>query len=122
MRGNRSDLGSESGVLMPELTVVQTFHDDWLVNVQLSDGRVFTFQTEMWPCHLERSKGYNRETQSNMVAAVREARERALDLAERNATPFVAECDAETVEALKDALTYACMAMSDAEFRQAIHR
>jgi hypothetical protein len=99
-------------------TAVLSYHDDWLVNVLLSNGEVFTFNTEMWPEH---STGLDLD----WLRVVRRAKEDALDLAERKATPFCRVDVATfpfTENALAQVIDEACEKMSDKEFREVVYR
>jgi hypothetical protein len=94
--------------------VVMSYHDDWIVNVLLSDRRVYSFVTEMWPEH------YTVEgTLDHMWRrVVRIAEQRALDYAMRNLPTWSADSmpttDAE-FHAVMDAI---CLRTNDEDFRR----
>lgn len=91
-------------------TLIQTYHDDWIVNVQLSNGNVYSFMTEMW---------YEHGDSINWPAVEREAYARALDLNSRHVDPFaVVTPEVTTKQALSDALNATCMVMSDSQFQR----
>ena len=56
--------------------IVMSYHDDWIVNVLLTDGRVYSFVTEMWPEHGDAPNG---EHDRNWTGVVRTAERLALD-------------------------------------------
>jgi hypothetical protein len=91
--------------------IVMSYHDDWVVNVLLSDGRVYSFVTEMWPEH---GDGSDR----NWRRVVRVAERIALDYAMRNLETWrVAKMPATEPEfhAEMDAV---CQRTNDADFRR----
>lgn len=57
-------------------TAARSYHDDWIVNVLMTDGRVYSFVTEMWPEHGDGSE-------RNWPHVIREAERIALDNADR---------------------------------------
>lgn len=94
---------------------VLSYHDDWMVNVLLKDGRVYAFNTEMWPEHGD---------ESSWLPVLRRAHWEAADLASRGADPYctVEIFDGFGIHDLKDAVNEACEAMSDYDFRKLINR
>lgn len=101
-----------------EPTVVMATHDDWLVNVLLADGRFYTFNTEMWACH---SINPDRHL-SNMMRAVHEAKEYALELAREDAPTWGLDAIPDTTEQFVKALNFVCMAADDATFSCFVRR
>lgn len=95
---------------------VMTYHDDWMVNVLLACGEVFSFNTEMWPEHGDGN--------SCWPPVIRRARHEAEMLSARNAEPY---CLVEIFDGfgetdLHDAVNDACEVLSDADFRRLIRR
>lgn len=93
-----------------------SYHDDWMVNVLLSDGSVWAFNTEMWPEHGNGN--------SCWPPVLRRAHWDAIELHARGAEPY---CRTEIFDGfgdhdLHDAVNDACESMSDADFRRLIRR
>jgi hypothetical protein len=110
---------SATTAISAPLTVVRSWHDDWIVNVLLGDGRLYAFQTEIWPQHSD--PGFDVTTQSNFAAVKREAEACALACAARNAEPFCAELDTGLDEKqLRAVVDSACRLMDDVMFRRLI--
>jgi hypothetical protein len=98
------------------ITVIDSYHEDWVVNLLLSNGEVFTFVTEMWPEH-----GFNITSDNggdNWPAVMREAENRALFLAARHAEPFCRICLDTEREIWRTRLNDIAMEMTDVTFRR----
>jgi len=94
---------------------VLSYHDDWMVNVLLNNGRVYAFNTEMWPEHGDHS---------NWLPVLRRAHWEAADLFQRGADAFciVEIFDGFGIHDLKDAVNEAAETLPDADFRRLINR
>lgn len=89
----------------PKLGVAMFYHDDWLLNVLLTDGRVYTFNTELWPAHLE---GWDR--------VVEEGKFLATALANGGHETWGLDAIPETIEQFKKAMDLVCRYTSDVDF------
>lgn len=99
------------------VTVVMVQHDDWLINVLLSDGRFYTFNTEMWPEHgCEFTPDGDGPT--NWPAAIRRAKQSALWYASRGIETWGLDAIPETDEQFSRAIDFVCMAADDATFHR----
>ena len=99
--------------------VAMTHHDDWIVNVLLSDGRIYSFWTEMWTCH----DGTDPDTSfSNMTRATAWAKDYALDLAARGVETWGLDAIPDTEEQFVKALDFVCMHASDHDFQRFMQR
>ncbi len=109
---------------MSELHVCRTWHDDWMMNVLLSDGRLYVFVTECWPewAPVPVARQYTGAyTAADWAPIIARARCYALELAARDAEPFCAELDPTLNEPeLREAVDAACGRMSDGAFRQLV--
>ena len=109
---------------MNALTASRTWHDDWMVNVLLSDGRLYAFVTECWPewAPVPAARQYTGDyTGLDWAPIIARAQRYALELATRDAEPFCAELDPALSEPeLRAAVDAACRRMSDGAFRQLV--
>jgi len=96
-------------------TVHMICYDDWLINVLLSDGRVYTFNTELWPSQREWPDSFS-------PVVIEEAKAKALDLAKRGVDTWKVESLPENLDQLAEALDFICMHTSYADFRRFIQR
>lgn len=94
--------------------VVFSVHEDWMVNVLLSTGEVFAFNTEMWPEH-------GTGTDADWPAVTREAENKALFLSAQRAEPFC-RADVLRTDLLWRAINQASLQMSDYDFRRLVRR
>jgi hypothetical protein len=88
-----------------------TYHDDWLVNVLLSDGRVYSFITEMWPEH-------GTGSDADWPQVVARAKRDALWFADRGAETWGLDAIPETEAQFRKAMDFVCMHTSDEDFRR----
>ncbi len=95
------------------LQVVCDYHDDWIVNVLLNDGRVYTFQTELW---------YEHGANTSWGPVLKKAREDALALAESGADSFCRVTGYQNLKTLRAAVNSAAEKLNDADFRRLIRR
>lgn len=92
------------------LHVVMIDHDDWLL---VSDGRIYTFNTELWSDH---------GTDSNWPRVERADRRLAMQLAAEGRETWGLDAIPDTVEQFRKAFDFVAMAASDQDFRRFVLR
>lgn len=102
-------------------------NDDWIVNVLLSNGKIFSFMTEGWPqwgaVGIEEVSPEQHTRSQRCV--IRRAEDEALWLDSRNAEPYTTVNSPEAVTSekiLADVCNTACEQMSDQDFARLIRR
>jgi hypothetical protein len=95
------------------LSIERAYHDDWCVNVLLSDGRIYSFITEMWPEHGD--PGPTGED-VRWAPVMRRAKYEALLLADRGARTWALDALPETDAQFHKAMDFLCMRTSDVDF------
>lgn len=97
-------------------TVIRSDHDDWMVTVLLSNGEVFSFNTEMWPEH-------RTLTDADWPRVLRCAENAALFLSANHCDPYTRTHFPQAVvtrEQLYTIVDAACEKMSDDDFRRLV--
>lgn len=94
-----------------ELHVVMSFHDDWLLSVLLSDGRFYTFNTELWSQHGSDSCWPRVEDHGRKLAMV---------LALQGEETWGLDAIPDTLEQFREAVNFVAMRATDQEFARNI--
>lgn len=89
------------------------YHDDWLINVLLSDGRVYTFSTEYWEEWLGCQP-------NDWTTITYRAENKALQYAGRNEHTWGLDAIPDTIEQFKTAMNRVSRFTSDRDFRKFI--
>jgi hypothetical protein len=93
--------------------ILMAYHDDWNVNVLLSDGRVYSFVTEIWPEH---------GNETNWPRAVESAKLLALWHAERNSETWALDAIPETETDFHKGMDALCLRTNDHDFAMFMRR
>ena len=100
--------------------VALTCHDDWLVNVLMADGRVYTFNTELWPEHGD--YGVSDEAPDQWPDVIEAAKRRAERYAAANVRTWALNMPLPITAAdFRKALDHLCERTSDADFLAFLH-
>ncbi len=96
------------------------YHDDWLVNVLLSDGRVYTFNTELWPEHTEETALNGSTRDQDWIGVIEVAKSTAVRLAEQRADTWGLDAIPDTIEQFRKGMDLVSRYTSDQDFRKFI--
>ena len=110
---------------MERPTVLMAYHDDWLVNVLLSTGQVYTFVTELWDewNDVPDSRLYSGEfLESDWTPIIKAATHKALEFCSENVETWGLDSLPESIAQFHAGMDSLCLLTSDRDFWRFIRR
>jgi hypothetical protein len=106
---------------MEHPTVLMAYHDDWLVNVLLSTGQVYTFVTELWDewNDVPDSRLYSGElVESDWTPIIEAASRKALEFCRENVETWGLDPLPESIAQFRSGMDSLHQLTSDRDFRR----